>query len=64
MNTWTCALPLVWKDSLFDGLAEMLTRATGIPHTAERLAEDGPYERWDGPPLRDLNAYPRGGKRF
>ncbi|UCD79703.1 MAG: aldehyde ferredoxin oxidoreductase [Desulfobacterales bacterium] len=147
VNTWTCALPLVWKGSLFEGLAEMLTKATGIPYTAkmvteiadrvgaverafntrqgitveedmlpqrmdfkstpegaiereahmalvrawyekngydpatgrptrqtcerlnivevaDRLAKDGPYKRWDGPPLRDLNTYPRGGKRF
>jgi aldehyde:ferredoxin oxidoreductase len=147
VNTWTCALPLVWKGSLFEGLAEMLTKATGIPYTAKmvaevsdrvgaverafnarqgitteedmlpqrpdfkstpegamereahmtmvrawyekngydpatgrptrqtcerlsiaevanRLTKDGPYKRWDGPPLWDLNAYPRGGKRF
>ena len=147
VNTWTCALPLVWKGSLFEGLAEMLTRATGIPYTAKmvadvsdrvgaverafnarqgitieedmlpqrpdfkstpegamerethmalvrawyekngydpaigrptrqtcerlniaevanRLENDGPYKKWDGPPLRDLSFYPRGGKRF
>ncbi|MDX9787324.1 MAG: aldehyde ferredoxin oxidoreductase C-terminal domain-containing protein [Desulfobacterales bacterium] len=147
VNTWTCALPLVWKGSLFEGLAEMLTKATGIPFTAKmvvavsdrvgaverafnarrgitikedrlpqrlefrntpegamerkthltlvrawyekngydtvtgrptrqtcerlniaevakRLEEDGPYNTWDGPPLRDLNSYPKGGKRF
>ena len=147
VNTWTCALPLVWKGSLFEGLAEMLTKATGIPYTAKMVAEvsdrvgaverafnarqgitieedmlpqrqdfkstpegalerethmalvrnwyekngydpaigrptrqtcerlniaevanrlenDGPYKKWDGPPLRDLSFYPRGGKRF
>jgi aldehyde:ferredoxin oxidoreductase len=147
VNTWTCALPLIWKGSLFQGLAGMLTRATGIQYTAKtvaevsdrvgaverafnarqgitieedmlpqrpdfkntpegamerkehmalvkawyekngydpetgqptlqtcerlniagvakRLAEDKPYKRWDGPPLRNLNDYPRGGKRF
>ena len=147
VNTWTCALPLVWKGSLFEGLAEMLTKATGIDYTAKkvtevsdrvgaverafnirhgitieedmlpqrldfkntpegamereahmalvktwyekngydpatgrptrqtcerlniaevakRLAKDNPHKRWDGPPLRDLNDYPRGGKRF
>ncbi len=147
VNTWTCAVPLVWKGSLFEGLAEMLTKATGtlyrakmieevsdrvgvveralnirhgitieeymlpqhvdfkcspegamerkvhmdlvrtwfeksgydpitghptrqtcerlnIGEVATRLAKDGPYKKWDGPPLRNLNNYPRGGKRF
>jgi len=35
-----------------------------IAEVAERLAKDSPYKRWDGPPPRDLNAYPRGGKHF
>ena len=39
VNTWTCALPLVWKGPLFEGLAEMLTKATGTPYTAEMIAE-------------------------
>ncbi len=147
VNTWTCALPLVWKTSLFEGLAEMLSNATGIHYTAktltdvsqrvgvversfnarqgitmdddmlpqhaeakktpagavereahmtlvrawyaqngyepetgypaketcrrlnieqvrERLVRESPYTRWNGPLLRDLNGYPRGGKRF
>ncbi len=147
VNTWTCALPLVWKGGLFKGLAEMLTKATGvsytakmveavsdrvgaverafnarqgitvqedrlpqhpdfkstpegalerevhmalvrawyekggydpatgrptrktcerlgIPEVAKRLVEDGPYQKWDGPPLRDLGAYPKGGEYF
>lgn len=147
VNTWTCALPLIWKGSLFDGLAEMLTKATGIAYTgkmveetadrigaverafnarqgitraddmlpqrpdfkgtpegaAEReahmalvkawyeangydpetglptlencerlgivdvartLSGDAPYKRWDGPLLKELASYPRGGSRF
>jgi aldehyde:ferredoxin oxidoreductase len=39
VNTWTCALPLVWKGALFEGLAEMLTQATSIPFTASMLVE-------------------------
>lgn len=39
LNTWTCALPLVWKGSPFEGLAELLTKATGIPYTANRVTE-------------------------
>ena len=147
VNTWACALPLVWKGKLFEGLAEMLSRATGIAYTAEtleraadrvgvverafnarqgvtidddmlpqhidfgktpdgarerkahmrmvktwytsngydpdtgrptrqtcerldivdvadKLAAEGLYKKWDGPPLRSLDTYPNGGKRF
>ena len=147
VNTWTCALPLVWKGNLFEGLAEMLSLATGIAYTAEtleraadrvgvverafnacqgitidddmlpqhidfgktpegarereahmrmvktwyesngydpatgrptrqtcerldivnvadKLAAEGLYEKWDGPPLRHLDTYPNGGERF
>ncbi|SCY63469.1 aldehyde ferredoxin oxidoreductase family protein [Desulfoluna spongiiphila] len=39
VNTWTCALPLIWKGSLFDGLADMLTKATGIPYTGTMVEE-------------------------
>lgn len=146
VNSWVCAIPLVWKSDLWDGLAELLTAATGIafhgadiadaadrihaverafnirqgitiehdhlpqkpemktspegkkqrvehaqmlrryyrehgydpdtgsplPETlnrldvaaiGKRLAEDGPYPNWDGPPLRDLESYPKGGAR-
>jgi aldehyde:ferredoxin oxidoreductase len=49
--------------------------ATGLPtrQTCERLniaeveirlEKDGPYKKWDGPPLKDLNSYPKGAKRF
>ena len=146
VNTWTCAVPLIWKSDLWDGLAELLTAATGfdfkggdivdtadrihaverafnirqgitiehdglpqkpeVKHRPEgerqrkahvqmlrayyqaqgydpdtgipspetlkrlnisqigtRLADDGPYPLWDGPPLWDLDSYPRGGTR-
>lgn len=146
VNTWACAIPLIWKSDLWDGLAELLTAATGmdfnggdivdiadrihaverafnirqgitmahdslpqkpeikasvegerqrnehyrmlrayyqeqgydpdtgipLPVTLKRLgiseigkniADDGPYPPWDGPPLWDLGAYPKGGKR-
>ncbi|MCG8471439.1 MAG: aldehyde ferredoxin oxidoreductase C-terminal domain-containing protein, partial [Desulfobacterales bacterium] len=39
VNTWTAALPLIWKGSLFDGLAEMLTKATGIEFTGKMVEE-------------------------
>jgi aldehyde:ferredoxin oxidoreductase len=39
VNTWTCALPLIWKGSLFDGLADMLTKATGIPYTGKSVED-------------------------
>ena len=146
VNTWACAIPLVWKSDLWDGLAELLTAATGLNfngrdiaatadriHAVERafnirqgitiqhdglpqkpevkqspegerqrmvhfkmlrtyykehgyqpdtgiplpdtlkklgiseignrIADDGPYPLWDGPPLWDLDTYPRGGTR-
>ena len=146
VNSWVCAVPLIWQADLWDGLAELLTAATGlsftgqdientadrihaverafnhrqgitivhdglpqkpemaqsdegekeramhfemlrryyqahgydpdtgiplastfdklgIPEVGRRLAEDGPYPLWDGPPLWDLDAYPRGGSR-
>ncbi|MFZ7127876.1 MAG: hypothetical protein ACOWWM_17095 [Desulfobacterales bacterium] len=34
-----------------------------IADIGERLEKDGPYPKWDGPPLRDPNAYPGGWKR-
>ncbi len=30
VNTWTCAVPLVWQSPLWDGLAKIITAATGI----------------------------------
>jgi aldehyde:ferredoxin oxidoreductase len=146
VNSWACAIPLIWKSDLWDGLAELLTAATGIDFTGEdiadtadrihaverafnirqgitiehdslpqkpeikqspegekqrkehfqmlrryykehgynpdsgiplpetlnklgipeigkRIAEDGPYPSWDGPPLWDLGIYPKGGTR-
>jgi aldehyde:ferredoxin oxidoreductase len=146
VNSWVSALPLVWKYPLWDGLARLLTAATGVAFdgsrleaaadriqavervfnirrgvtseddrlpqkpdvknspegktdlekhrqmvedyyrvqgydhrtgvpTRERLMElslddaadaledDGPYPRWDGPPLWPLDRYPHGGRR-
>lgn len=146
VNSWACAIPLIWKSDLWDGLAELLTAATGfdfkggdiadtadrihaversfnirqgitvehdclpqkpdvkhspegerqrmahfqmlrayykengydpdtgiplpetlkklgIPEIGNRIADDGPYPLWDGPPLWDLDAYPKGGTR-
>jgi aldehyde:ferredoxin oxidoreductase len=39
VNSWACALPLVWKYPLWDGLAKLLTAATGIEFNAKRLVE-------------------------
>ena len=39
VNTWTCTVPLVWKASLWEGLAELLTAATGVPFTAETIKQ-------------------------
>jgi aldehyde:ferredoxin oxidoreductase len=146
VNTWACAIPLIWKSDLWDGLADLLTAATGLDfkgrdiadtadriHAVERafnirqgitiehdglpqkpevkqspegerqrmahfkmlrvyykergyhpdtgiplpdtlkklgiseignrIADDGPYPLWDGPPLWNLDTYPRGGNR-
>ena len=146
VNSWACAIPLIWKSDLWDGLAELLVAATGVkfkgqdiadiadrihaverafnirqgitiehdslpqkpevkkspegkkqredhflmlrafykengydpdtgvplPETLQRLgipeiglriADDSPYPLWDGPPLWDLESYPKGGTR-
>jgi aldehyde:ferredoxin oxidoreductase len=42
-------------------LRETLNRLA-VPGIGKRLA-DGPYPTWDGPPLRDLESYPRSGTR-
>lgn len=39
VNSWVCAVPLVWKYPLFDGLAELLTAATGVEFDAAALEE-------------------------
>ncbi len=39
VNTWTCAVPLVWKAPLWDGLARLLTLATGIEFTGTMIEE-------------------------
>ena len=43
-------------------LPETLKRLD-ISEIGIRIADDGPYPLWDGPPLWDLDAYPRGGTR-
>ena len=146
VNSWGCAVPLIWQSDLWNGLADLLTAATGltfrgkdiedtadrihaverafnvrqgitieqdglpqkleikqslegenqqrvhfqmlrryynecgynpdtgiplpetlkrlgIPEIGERIYNDGPYPLWDGPPLWDLDIYPKGGTK-
>lgn len=37
VNSWVCAVPLVWKYPLLDGLAKLLTLATGFDFDAAKL---------------------------
>ena len=39
VNSWVCAVPLVWKYPLWDGLAKLLTAATGLEFDAASLEE-------------------------
>ncbi len=39
VNSWVCAVPLVWKYPLWDGLARLLTAATGLDFDAAALEE-------------------------
>lgn len=39
VNSWACAVPLVWKYPLWDGVAKLLTAATGMEFTPSRLEE-------------------------
>jgi aldehyde:ferredoxin oxidoreductase len=39
VNSWVCAVPLVWKHPLWGGLAKLLTAATGFEFDAYRLEE-------------------------
>jgi len=39
VNSWVCAVPLVWKYPLWDGLARLLTAATGLGFDAAALEE-------------------------
>jgi aldehyde:ferredoxin oxidoreductase len=39
VNSWACAVPLVWKHPLWDGLAELLTEATGVKFDSDKLVE-------------------------
>jgi aldehyde:ferredoxin oxidoreductase len=39
VNSWVCAVPLVWKYPLWDGLARLLTAATGVPFGGGLLEE-------------------------
>lgn len=37
VNSWVAAIPLVWKYPLWDGLARLLTAATGVHYDGRRL---------------------------
>jgi aldehyde:ferredoxin oxidoreductase len=39
VNSWVCAVPLVWKYPLWDGLAKLLTAATGKEFDSDKLLE-------------------------
>ncbi|WP_321405166.1 aldehyde ferredoxin oxidoreductase family protein [Maridesulfovibrio sp.] len=39
VNNWISAMPLVWKKPVFEGLAELLTAATGIGYNAGTLEQ-------------------------
>ncbi|WP_421899916.1 aldehyde ferredoxin oxidoreductase family protein [Maridesulfovibrio sp.] len=39
VNNWISAMPLVWKKPIFEGLAELLSAATGVEYTAEKLEQ-------------------------
>jgi aldehyde:ferredoxin oxidoreductase len=39
VNSWACAVPLVWKYPLWDGLARVMTAATGVDFDERRLEE-------------------------
>ncbi|WP_320173251.1 aldehyde ferredoxin oxidoreductase family protein [Maridesulfovibrio sp.] len=39
VNNWISAMPLVWKKPIFEGLAELLSAATGVDYTAEKLEQ-------------------------
>ncbi|MCZ7360513.1 MAG: aldehyde ferredoxin oxidoreductase family protein [Candidatus Methanoperedens sp.] len=39
VNSWVCAVPLVWKYPMWDGLAKLLSAATGIEFDEAKLVE-------------------------
>ena len=41
VNSWVCAVPLVWKQPLWGGLARLLTAATDLDFDASGLEEAG-----------------------
>jgi len=41
VNSWVCAVPLVWEHPLWDGLARLLRAATGFEFDATSLEEAG-----------------------
>jgi len=41
VNSWVCAVPLVWEHPLWDGLARLLRAATGFEFNATSLEEAG-----------------------
>jgi aldehyde:ferredoxin oxidoreductase len=39
VNSWACAVPLVWKYPIWNGLAKLLTAATGVEFDDAKLVE-------------------------
>lgn len=39
VNSWICAMPLVWQKPVFGGLAEILAAATGVAYSEKSLIE-------------------------
>jgi aldehyde:ferredoxin oxidoreductase len=39
VNSWACAVPLIWKSDLWDGLAELLTAATGLDFKGRNISD-------------------------
>ena len=39
VNSWACAVPLIWQADVWDGLAELLTAATGIQFTGKDIED-------------------------
>jgi aldehyde:ferredoxin oxidoreductase len=39
VNSWACAVPLIWQSDLWDGLAELLNAATGLDFTGKDIED-------------------------
>ena len=39
VNSWACAVPLIWKGDIWDGLAELLSAVTGKAFTGEMIVQ-------------------------